>query len=312
MELFLGMKQLACTRLRKDFFSDTCTWPATTLIFFPSPFPLRWQQDPFTDATCGRQQVFQQKHIQWQTADLPEASRKHWTVTRAQLLSSMDFGLDIVHILILHGATLQNFPPIVSWTKTVVWMAAAAKVGRSSPMSSSRPRTIRAETDTWQPVRFQFKEPDQTPPFTLQGFTYWTPQLLQHFLFTWCPHDQAALAPTLTTCQAPSTRHPLLWWLSPTQWRKVSRWCLQQSLGRAAHRWQFFLFCFALLSFIFLPYIRTVISYQITLYLGQITTESFPQIDKWPTPTNHVFLNFVRQKEKRLCSYLTSVSCFFF
>lgn len=36
-------------------------------------------------------------------------------------------------------------------------------------MSTPRHGIIRAETDTWQPVRFQFKERDQTPPLALQG-----------------------------------------------------------------------------------------------------------------------------------------------
>lgn len=85
-------------------------------------------------------------------------------------------------------------------------------------MSPPRHRIIRAETDTWQLVRFQFKERDQTSLFhSASFFAYRTPHLLQHFLFTWHPHDQAdraaqkLLLPTLATCRALSTRHPLLW-----------------------------------------------------------------------------------------------------
>lgn len=87
-------------------------------------------------------------------------------------------------------------------------------------MSPPRHGIIRAETDTWQPIGFQFKESKRSnAPFrSASFFAYRTSHLLQHFLFTWCPHDQAAraaLKPSLparlsapdTPCSGSSHRH---------------------------------------------------------------------------------------------------------
>lgn len=51
--------------LGKDFFPDTCTQPAATVIFVHSPFPLRWQSDLFTDAA----------YFWWQTISISEKMR---------------------------------------------------------------------------------------------------------------------------------------------------------------------------------------------------------------------------------------------
>lgn len=170
----------------------------------------------------------------------------------------MDFSLDIVHILILLGTTLRNFPPIASRAEKVLWVAAVArwicarlKVGRSSPVSPPRHGTIRAETAAWQPVRFQFKERewDHTPPFTLQVFAYRTSHLLQHFLFTWCPHDQAQKS--LLSPHSPPARLSA----PDAQSRKVLRWSLSTANSWKSNS------SFALLSFLFLPCIRTQLSW---------------------------------------------------
>lgn len=60
--------------LRKDLFLDMCTQPAAAVIFFHSGGNVIVSQMlPISD---DRQLIFQQKHIQCQTANLTEASRK--------------------------------------------------------------------------------------------------------------------------------------------------------------------------------------------------------------------------------------------
>lgn len=185
----------------------------------------------------------------------------------------MDFSLDIVHILILLGTTLRNFPPIASRAEKVLWVAAVArwicarlKVERSSPVSPPRHGTIRAETAAWQPVRFQFKERewDHTPPFTLQVFCIQNFTSLAtfplHMVPSW-PSTEVPSLPTLTSCQALSTRRAVAEGFEVvTVYSKL----LEEQL----------IFCSPFLPISSL-YQDTIILNQISLYLRQITSESF-------------------------------------
>lgn len=140
-------------------------------------------------------------------------------------------------------------------------------------MSPLRHRTIRAETDTWQLIRFQFKESSNIPFLSTGVFFFFTGRalhLLQHFLFTWCPHGQAARraekpsAPALT--QALSTTYPLFWQSLLAQLKDFEVITVCSSLWEEQLIFDSFsLLCYILPSFV-LPCIRTQLSQNRLVY----------------------------------------------
>lgn len=162
---------------------------------------------------------------------------------------------------------------------------------------------------------FSLKERSSTASLSLSVFcwfffsTYRALPLLQHFLFTWCPHHQPArtsqkpLLPTLPTCRL-SAPHSLLWQHALALSRKVSKWSPSTALsGNSDSSQIFFLFV--------LPCTRTGLSQIRLVYTrDKQCLKALTKIYKWPTAINPC-IQCCHAKRKRSVSALSCSHMFF-